>query len=327
MKSAGRTILVLALALLVAPILLRAAYFYRATPTLHPGAHPPLAEVQIPPAPGQSIPQSVGEEQGMGILLVDLAHGNDVDPQELSFLIREILGRGWKVEFPGTREDLIRALKRAHALLVAVPRRAYSAEEQRQVVEFVERGGRLALLGDPARVADPLALNSLAQPFGLLASADFLYNLEENDGNFRYVFFDSFEPAPLTEGLERVVFYDVHSVQGAGKPLIWSDGNTLSSHREGLPLAAAAIDAQGKVLLLGDVSFLVEPFVAFQDNALLARNLSAFLASGERRFDLRDFPALLGPRTSLVYSGSALLAQAGRLGSFLRQQGLEVELQ
>lgn len=318
--------LLAALVLLVLPTLARAAWFYRGPPSARMVADPNLTEpfVQLETAvpPSQATPAAAQR----GLVVVDLAHANNVEPEELNFLVAEILARGHDVEFHRSRNDFLAALPRAGGLIVPVPQSRYREDEVRRIRDFVDRGGRLLMLGDPARTRDPANLNSLAQAFELVAYGDYLYNQARNDGNFRYVFFERFFETPITEGLRHVVLYDAHSVGGAGRPLIRAAPGTYSSGREAVELAVAVMAAEGRAVLVGDATFLMEPFVTRFDNARLARNLARHLTGGELQRDLRDFPWLLGRQATLVYDGPVSLGPAARLASMLQRQGLTVAL-
>ena len=68
--------------------------------------------------------------------------------------------------------------------------------------------------GDPiGNIPDTTEVNPLLEPFGITINSDYLYNLEENEGNFRNVYFESFGKSVLTWGLKKVVLYGTHSLE------------------------------------------------------------------------------------------------------------------
>jgi hypothetical protein len=58
-------------------------------------------------------------------------------------------------------------------------------------------------------------------------------------------------------------------------------------------MAAAALAADDKVLALGDLTFLGEPYSAAESNGTLINNMADFLTGGKRDFELKDFFSIL----------------------------------
>ncbi len=69
----------------------------------------------------------------------------------------------------------------------------------------------------------------------------------------------------------------------------------------------ALLAAGGKVLALGDLTFMTEPHSAVYDNAQFIANIADFLSSAQRQYELADFPYFFGPQVDLVYTGDPLL--------------------
>lgn len=116
------------------------------------------------------------------------------------------------------------------------PNEPYTKEERR----FVDKGGRLLLIGDPTRSQQ---INTLSEEFGLSFQPGFLYNQVDFDLNHRNIVVRDFFPDPVTEGFAEVTFYTVGTIRSAGPALDYTGGNTLSSIVEGMepfyPLARA----------------------------------------------------------------------------------------
>ncbi len=180
--------------------------------------------------------------------------------------------------------------------------------------EFVASGGRLLLAADPTRFAafDPLglspaesaypAVNSLANAFGIQFYDDYLYDQAENAGNYRIVRYSSFAAGtPLTSGLETLVLPAASSVQAQALRLVVGGENTRSNRRSTTTtLSPAVLAGDGRILALGDVTFLAPPFNTLEDNDHFLSNIADWLAQDERQRELRDFPLLFKGPVNLV---------------------------
>jgi hypothetical protein len=151
---------------------------------------------------------------------------------------------------------------------------------------------------------DVSTANQLLESFDLSFSDDYLYNLMENEGNFRNVLLRDFGDHPLTVGLQTVALYAARSVQTVnGTPLLSGDAGTLSSLTDtGGGLAAAALGPSAQTLALGDLSFMTPPYDMVADNARFIQNLAEFLLGGERRPDLHNLPFVFSGPVSVVQS-------------------------
>jgi hypothetical protein len=201
-------------------------------------------------------------------------------------------------------------------------------EEREAILKFVADGGRLLLAADPTRPVPPEeeegaldfesvlfptsaipAINSLANPFGVVYFDDYLYNLMANEGNYRNVRFANLDDEhPLTKDLEELVFFAAHSLRTDDLSLISGDENTLSPLRSGeTDLTAAALTMEGRVLTLGDITFLTPPYHTIADNDHFLSNIADWLATAEREWDLKDFPYLFERPVDLVQISEAFL--------------------
>ena len=213
-----------------------------------------------------------------GTLVVDALHANEFGEDEVSAFLSRVTDRGFTVEWArgGGGEDrgqaLAARLRGADALLSVMPGAPYSATEIDAVRDFVRRGGKVMLVADPTR---PSRVNTLSSAFGITVEDDYLYNVTEHDANFKNVIFRNFRPHPLTRGLRQVVFYTSSSLRAASGGLIFGDENTVSSmvERGANPFAVAAEAAQGRFIVLSDLTFMTDPFNANADNSLFMSNL------------------------------------------------------
>jgi cell division septation protein DedD len=74
-------------------------------------------------------------------------------------------------------------------------------------------------------------------------------------------------------------------------------------------VTAVALTEEGKVLALPDQTFLTAPYNSFADNDLFIDHIIGFLLSGERDFDLIDFPNFFSQTVRLVHLESSLLQE------------------
>jgi hypothetical protein len=257
---------------------------------------------------------------GEGRVILDLAHGNNLQIDDLTPLRERLSARGVSVQvYDGYSNTLSASLRGATALVVVSPTYEFGAEEQEAIRAFVEDGGRLLLAADPTRAAQTSddyydldsiffptsavpAANSLANAFGVAYFDDYLYSLSDNAGNYRNVQFSSFDSGqPLTQGLDTVVLFATHSLRGGDTPLLVGDAEIRSNVRTGESgLAAAVLAAEGRVLVMGDMTFLISPYHTTADNDHFLSNLADWLAVDARQWDLRDFPYLFARPVNVV---------------------------
>lgn len=318
-------LLLLFVVLLVAPTAVRYLQFYqlggaaeRTMPTYDPTG---VAPVPTPEA-GDFVDEP---DMGDGVVLLDMAHGNQFTLNEISFLDGRLAARGFDL-LPFDGGDLATTLRSANALVVIAPVLDYSEDEVLAVRNFVSRGGRLLMIGDPARFniafaedplfgftvsleTDKLPLNSLANAFDMVFNGDYLYNTLENEGNFRNIVVQekSLAEDALTADVGKLAFYGAHSLQlgASATPLLQGDDNTWSSATDragGLTLAASSRD--GHVVALGDVNFLTAPYYAVYDNSQFIAHLADFLTdTAGRGVVLGDFPYFYQTAVHLTYLG------------------------
>jgi len=271
---------------------------------------------------------------GNGRVVIDMAHANHLAINDLTPLLDRLAARGVQIQALDTISlSLASHLHGATAFLVIAPTKKFTPEEQEAVVEFVADGGRLLLVADPTRPVQETseededewpslydiffptsavpAINSLANRFGVHYFDDYLYNLENNAGNYRNVQFTNFARGhPLTQDIETLVFFASHSLVGDGIPLVIGDGQTRSSARTGeTGLVPAMLSANGRVLALGDLTFLTPPYHTIGDNDRFLSHLADWLAVDSRQRDaLDDFPYFFTRPVDMVQVSGDLLA-------------------
>ena len=216
-------------------------------------------------------------------------------------------------------------LRKADSFVLVLPTTPYTQEEVDILKSFVGKGGKVLLIADPGR---PNAINSVADAFGIQFQAGYLYNVVEHDLNFLNIFVRDFRPDPVTEGLNTIALYRAGSIRATGPPLAFSDTNTFSSMVERLePLTPMVKSADGRVLAISDLTFLQPPQNTTLDNDRLFENIADFLTTGERRFELGEFPHFFKDDVDILLGRADLLDTGTRLRSVLAGAQIESEFQ
>ncbi len=347
----GWTKVLLVIVLIALPVAARWLWFNRGwyMPPVIPEIDDSEVEVPLP-----EYRPSAGEmAENVGRVVFDVAHANNLEVDDLTPLRDRLSTRGVAVEtFDGWSSSLESRLRGAIALVVVAPTWQYTAEEREIIVDFVEDGGRLLLAADPTRPVLPEeeedsldlssvlfptsavpAINSLADAFGIVYFDDYLYNLVDSEGNYRNVKLTVLsDEHPLTEGLQKVIFFAAHSLRTEGLSLMSGDENTLSPLRTGeTDLTAAALSADERVMALGDVTVLTAPYHTIADNDRFLSNIADWLAAAERLWHLKDFPYLFQGPVDLVqvagdFLDSRLIAHAGDLETVFEQADLTLSV-
>ncbi len=278
----------------------RGLFFYSGFYSPSPSEMPNYEHVVVPPAPTTEFSDVYEEEEG--IILIDSAHDNAFDKEELNVLILRLVSRGLTVKFLTEEDDFKEALlgkekeevldgaeeegleigaeeeqevPGADAFIVVCPQSEFSREEKETVDDFVNNGGKLLLIDDPTRREE---INSLSVGFGLIFESDYLYNMKENEANYRNIFVTEFKENEITKGLEKITLYTAGSVSSAESGIAFVDENTFSNvieTRKGLsPIALAQ---ESKVLAIYDLTFMTEPYNGILDNNQLISNIADWL--------------------------------------------------
>ncbi|MCW4026812.1 MAG: S49 family peptidase, partial [Candidatus Bathyarchaeota archaeon] len=237
--------------------------------------------------------EAAGVFTGSGNVVVDISHGNQVSWWMLDILIAELAKRNVAVSFFSDWEDADSGFDKASVLIVASPTEVYSGEESNRVEEFVEKGGTVVLLFDPAwehigsqglsqGIITPI--NSLSVRFGLSFAKGYLYDEEEHFGLYRNIYVRNFIDIPLTQNVSSLVLFTATHIHSMNKRVAWTSRNTYSSVAERADrydAIAGVKKGNGTVLAFGDLTFLREPFCYVEDNYRLIMNLASLLAEVE----------------------------------------------
>ncbi len=164
-----------------------------------------------------------------------------------------------------------------NAFIIISPQQEFSKKEKEAIEEFVDNGGKLLLIADPTRRGK---MNSLSLQFGLMFESDYLYNIKENDINYRNIFLTEFAENEITKSLEKIALYTAGSITSDNVGITFVDENSFSSlietRKEFSPVALAS---DSKVLALYDLTFMTEPYNGVLDNNQLISNIADWLAS------------------------------------------------
>jgi hypothetical protein len=237
----------------------------------------PSYEVVVPLEP--STEYSDVYERGKGIILLDLAHDNAFRVEELDVLTSRLTSRGLNIESLSAEDELVEELAEVNAFIIVCPRAEFSKEEGEALTEFVSNGGKLLLVADPTRSGE---MNSISFKFGLIFEPDYLYNLEENDANFRNIFIIEFKENEITKGLEMIALYTAGSITSANgiSSIALVNQKTFSSVIETRTgLSPMALTEESRVLAIHDFTFMTEPYNGILDNNQLISNIADWLAS------------------------------------------------
>lgn len=308
----------IALAALLLPILVRAFWFYRGVADRPEIATPDYASFVAPEPPVNSNDNEEEIEQFGGTVLIDTFHANQFTMADIASFTSAIQARGGKIETVSDSFSLESQLKYASAFVSVSPSFLYTAPEVQMLQSFAERGGKILVFtdatrnfisvdfisGNPTAIGDANAANSLLKVFDISVNNDYLYNTQENEGNFRNVFFDEFGKSELTFGLKQIALYGTRSVQtSSGMILLGGSESNRSSINDAYNSnqGGAVLSSEGNVAAFGDFTFLSSPYNTYTDNATLISNLADFVLTTEQVTSLQNFPYVFGGKTVSVY--------------------------
>lgn len=303
---------------------------------------PAKAEVAFPDTTVRDLPANPAREHLAAVspgtlMVVDATHRNSYRQSEISALLSRVSSRGAVVEYIGDfrtteaakRVSLLEeSLRRADALLVILPRDAYTAAEADLVERFVRKGGKLLLISDPTRIHQ---MNSLAERFGVNFQPDYLFNQHEYDLNFQHIFVRQFQPDEITSGVSSIALYSAGSIQTSGSGIAFTDGLTESSvSPSGVGLSPIAWGDSRNVLAVGDFTFLIPPHNAALDNDQLLSNIADFVTASSREFVLSDFPSFFrggsNQGVEVVVGQASLFSSGTAVKNRLSESGIVSEL-
>ena len=273
-------------------------------------------------------------EQRDGLLVVDRMHGNNFSDAEMVAFFSRVESHGFETRpigveafSPAGRLLILEAeLKRADTLAIILPTISFEDREIGLIQDFIEKDGKVILIGDPARAS---VMNSIAEPLGFVFEEGFLYNLIEHELNYRNIFLRDFRVDPLTEGLEQITFYTAGSIRSnkSGIPIVTGDGNTYSSLIDRTaPFASVMKSEDGQVLAISDSSFFFPPRNTTTDNSRFIANIADFLTDVDRSFSLGDAPHFFRDRVDVIAGDFAPPTAASQMKDLLNEQDIPADV-
>ena len=125
-----------------------------------------------------------------------------------------------------------------------------------------------------------LSASTLILIFGLVFEADYLYNLKDNDANYRNIFITNFKENEITKKLQKITLYTAGSITSDNYNIASISENTFSSIIETrTKLSPIALNSESNVLAIYDLTFMTEPYNGITDNNQFISNLADWLAS------------------------------------------------
>ena len=210
-----------------------------------------------------------------GRVVIDLSHKNAFFPLLMVEFLRRINANG--VKFYLNTGNLTRILEmKPKSLVITTPYKEYTPSEVKAIREFVENGGKLLLMHDPGAYF-PSYMNFISHEFGILFATGYLYNLEDNYGIYRNVPVRNFTKSELTKELREVVAFTCTAVYCHECEVLAITSNTTVLSILDVTGPHYFIVRKGDVLAIGDLTFLMDPFVVVADNSKLLDNIVEWL--------------------------------------------------
>ena len=292
-------------------------FYYKGFYSPPPSEMPSYEQIVVAAAPSTEFSDIY--EEGEGIILIDLAHDNAFDIEELNVLTSRLISRGLTIKLFSAEDDLEKELigeedeleeelaaeeeeleeepaaeeeepeeelEGADAFIIVCPQLEFSMEERETINEFVNNGGKLLLIADPTRSSQ---INSISLKFGLIFEADYLYNMKENEVNYRNIFVTEFRENEITKKLQKIALYTAGSISSTDGGIAFVDQNTFSSLIETRKeLSPTALAQESKVLAVHDLTFMTEPYNGILDNNQLISNIADWLASPAEEVEVEE---------------------------------------
>lgn len=314
-----KSVILIALSLIAITILLETLFFYRGIYFAPKKSFHNLSISSIEP---ESKKFTDIFEKTEGLVLIDKSHGNNFGAREIETLMSRISSRNNKVEFLENADSLEATLRRANSFVVILPTLSFTEEETDLVKQFSSRNGKLLLAGDPDRQS---SINSVANKFSIMFSEDYLFNLRENDGNFRFIFLKDFARNEVTKRLDRIAFYAACPILPVENGIAFTDKDTFASSLDSGGRFAPVVFLNS-TLALCDITFLDEPFNSAADNNRLISNIADFLTKKGRKFDIADFPHFFKGDVAIVTTNLDLSGSAISLKSTLSKSDINANI-
>lgn len=212
-------------------------------------------------------------------VLVDYAHRNAFDPTELNVLLSKLTERGFDLKYLERSEDLKEELSKSSSFLVITPRESFTNRGTEAVENFLVKGGHVMLINDPSRT-DPHAINTLSSAFGQIFASGYLYSLESNYGIYKNIYLNQFKDEEIVDDINRLVFFTAsHILSKKGGVATSINGLYNSRGETKSDFNPIAVVKGGKVVSIGDFSFMKRPYSNLANNSRFISNIADFLGT------------------------------------------------
>jgi len=239
-------------------------FYYVYMPGRGPKSFDPFQNQTIEETESEGPIPELGNEPPEKVVLVDQAHENDHEPDELHPLTTRLSSKGFSVRtYSGG--DLEPKLEKADSLAIINPQTGFTSKEINAVKNFVHDGGNLLLVNDPARTSTT-AINPVATAVDLAFEQGYLYNQKNNHGIYRNVYVNQFYGK--LQDADRLMLPTAAHVETRTGDIAYTSPGTIHSttHEEGR--YTPIVRTEG-VMAMGDWSSMTNPWITAENNTAL----------------------------------------------------------
>jgi|Deesub1362A_J573_1020465.scaffolds.fasta_scaffold00549_2 protease-4 len=204
------------------------------------------------------------------VVLFDYSHKNEFIMDELNLLLSKIVEKGYSVRYS---DNFTENIKNSKALVVISPKKNYNEDEIKAVKEFRKNDGRILLIFDTTKT-NASTINTLANNFGIVFANGYLYNTQENYGNYRNIPVTEFNTSAIPD-VKKAVFFTSTFIYG-GESLASTPEHTYYSESD-MADSFSVVIRTDNVVAAGDQTFLEQPYCYIEDNYRLVDWFADFL--------------------------------------------------
>lgn len=210
-------------------------------------------------------------------ILIDKAHGNSFQSEDIQPLTSALIENGHEIRILREDDDIGEKLSNSDIYVVIDPTDEYTESETNGVKQFVDQGGRLLLVGEPNRkqiqigllatqvVTQRSALTTIGSKFGISFGTNYLYNLEEKDGNYQNIIAKTPNNKNI-EDINRTVMHTATMVESSsGSNILVTTQGTQKSGTHQVDRYSVAIQKEN-IIAIGDKSIFSDNRYNIADN-------------------------------------------------------------
>lgn len=231
-----------------------------------------------------------------GEVVIDAAASNRFERADIQPMIAAINRVGYEATIDSSR-DYEDKLANADALIIIDPGSEYSEGNLDEIEEFMNDGGRVLVLGEPNRVnlrvslfgatiqTQESSLTTFENRFDLQFNTEYVYDQDNNDGNFRRPIVSPHDDAEISpsntiDNANNVVMYTPTEVKSTSiaEPVLVTSSSAKQSGQDGESTRTVAI-RDGNLLAVGDASFIGAERHNVGDNDVFLTAVVEFLVS------------------------------------------------